>query len=172
MHAEAFYRYLTGARRLLWATLRTLPEEALSRAVIPAGGARCIKDLVAHVALVEDGWFRGDLLGQPTVMETLGREPTSEDAYWHHHDEPLDSLLAYWEAVETDTLNRWPEIMEVVAGNRRIPAFDGRPETVGADEVIWHVMQHEVRHTAQIVQMIRLLGHQPPSLDLVFLTAR
>ena len=58
------------------------------------------------------------------------------------------------------------------AENRRIPALDDRPETVSADEVMWHVMQHEVRHTAQIVQMIRTLGYEPPSLDLVFLTMR
>lgn len=172
MDTEAFYRYLTQARRQLWTTLHAMPDEALSKAVIPTEGARCIKDLVAHIAMVEDGWFRGDLLGQSLVMDGVGRAPTSEDAYWHHQDEPLESLLAYWEAVETDTLGRWPELMAVVAANRRVTALDDQPETISADEVIWHVMQHEVRHTAQIVQMIRLLGHQPPSLDLVFLTAR
>ena len=172
MDTEAFYRYLTQARRRLWTTLRAMPDEALSTAVIPTEGARCIKDLVKHVAIVEDGWFRLDLLGQPLVLETFGGEPTSADAYWHHQDESLESLLEYWEAVETDTLDHWPELMDVVATDRRVTALDDQPETISADEVIWHVMQHEVRHTAQIVQMIRLLGHQPPSLDLVFLTAR
>ncbi len=171
MDAETFYRYLTQAGRRLWTTLQDMPDEALSKAVIPTEGARCIKDLVAHIAMVEDGWFRGDLLGQSLVMDSMGRGPTSEDAYWHHQDESLESLLAYWETVETDTLGRWPALMAVVATDRRVTALDDRPETISADEVIWHVMQHEVRHTAQIVQMIRLLGHQPPSLDLVFLTA-
>lgn len=172
MHAEAFYRYLTQARRQLWTTLRAMPEADLSKAVIPTQGARCIKDLVWHVAVVEDGWFRLDLLGRPSVLNDFGGEPTSADGYWHHENESLESLLAYWEAVEADTLSRWPELMNVVATNRRIPVSEDRPETISPDEVIWHVMQHEVRHTAQIVQMIRLLGHQPPSLDLVFLTAR
>lgn len=154
-----------------------MPEEVLSQAVIPTEGARCIKDLVAHIAVVEDGWFRLDLLGQPMVLEsselqTLGSEPASAGEYWHHEKEPLDSLLAYWEAVEDDTLRRWSALMEVVASGRRIRVSEERPETLPADEVIWHVMQHEVRHTAQIVQALRLLGHQPPSLDLVFLTAR
>lgn len=172
MEAAAFYHYLTQARRQLWTTLRALPDEALSQAVLPTDGARCIKDLVAHIAMVEDGWFRGDLLGQPLEMDRLGRAPTSEDTYWHHQNESLESLLAYWEAVEADTLRRWPELLEVVAEGRRVKALDDHPETVSADEVIWHVMQHEVRHTAQIVQMIRLLGQRPPSLDLVFLAAR
>ena len=172
MQTEAFYRYLTRARRLLWTTLRELPDEALSRPIIPTEGARCIKDLVAHIAVVEDGWFRGDMLGQGFIMPAFLKEPRSADDYWHRENETLDHLLAYWEAVEADTLQRWPDLMAVVAEDRRVPALDDRPETVSADEVMWHVMQHEVRHTAQIVQMIRTLGHAPPSLDLVFLTMR
>jgi uncharacterized damage-inducible protein DinB len=171
MTAESFYQYLTWARRKLWVSLEALPDEALSKAVIPTSGARCIKDLVAHIAVVEDGWFRGDLLSLPLVMDSMGRAPTSEDAYWHHQDESLESLLEYWEAVETDTLGRWPELMIVVAENRRVKLSEDRPETMSADEVIWHVMQHEVRHTAHMVQMIRLLGHTPPGLDLWYLKA-
>ncbi len=171
MTAEAFYRYLMWARRKLWASLETLPDETLSKAVVPTDGARCIKDLVAHIAVVEDGWFRGDLLGQPMVMDAMNRAPTSEDAYWHHQNESLESLLAYWRAVETDTLARWPALMAVVAENPAVKLAEDRPETMSADEVVWHAMQHEVRHTAQIVQMIRSLGHKPPSLDLWYLRA-
>ena len=172
MDAEAFYRYLTEARRQLWTTLRAVPEDDLSKPIIPVDGARCVKDLVKHVAVVEDGWFRLDLLGRPLVHDAFGNEPTSADEYWHHEAEPLESLLAYWEAVEAETLRAWPELMSAAAPDRRIPVSEDRPETLAADEVIWHVMQHEVRHTAQIVLMLRLLGHKPPALDLVFLSAR
>ncbi|KQR40875.1 DinB family protein [Deinococcus sp. Leaf326] len=173
MDAPAFYAYLTRARRELWDMLRALPDEEVSRGVIPTEGARCLKDLAMHVAVVEDGWFRGDLLGQPLVLDGFGwPEPASADEYWHHGDKPLETVLAYWEAVEAATLAGWPELLEVAASDRRIPVDESRPETLAADEVLWHVMQHEVRHTAQMVQMLRLLGHKPPSLDLVFLTAR
>lgn len=60
----------------------------------------------------------------------------------------------------------------MAASGRRIPVDESRPETLSADEVLWHVMGHEVRHTAQMVQMIRLLGHTPPSLDRVFVLGR
>ncbi|UQN05451.1 DinB family protein [Deinococcus sp. QL22] len=173
METKSFYHYLTQARRRLWHSLRSLTDEELSKAVIPTEGARCIKDFLAHIPMVEDGWFRGDLLSETLVMDRMGREqPTSDDAYWHHQAESLDALLAYWEAVETETLNRWDDLMAVVAQNPRVQVNEDRIETLSADEVMWHVMQHEVRHTAHIVQMIRLLGHQPPSLDLVFLTAQ
>ena len=171
MNAEYFYHYLTRARRALWASLRSLSDEALSKAIVPTGGAGCIKDLVLHIVMVEDGWFRGDLLGQPCVMDSFGTDPSAFDG-WHHPDKSLDWLIAYWEAVEQDTLVRWSELMELVVANYRVPAYDNKPElTITADEVLWHVMQHEVRHTAQIVQMIRLLGHKPPALDLLFFAA-
>ncbi|GAA5512575.1 hypothetical protein Dcar01_01291 [Deinococcus carri] len=173
MNTAAFYHYLTQTRRALRETLRSIPDEQLSRAVIPTDGARCVKDLVMHVAVVEDGWFRGDILGQPLVREHFGwTPPASADEYWHHQDRPLEELLAYWEAVEKDTLARWPELMAQAATDRRVPVDENRPETSTVDEVLWHVMQHEVRHTAQIVQMIRLLGQVPPALDLVFFAAR
>lgn len=167
-----FYTYLTKARRLLWDSLHSLSDEELSRAVLPSEGARCLKDFAFHVAIVEDGWFRGDLLEQPLIHDAFGPEFRSADEYWHHEHQTLEEILRYWEAVESDTLKRWPEIMQVVDSGRRVKAFDHEPQTLSADEVLWHVMQHEVRHTAQMVQMIRLLGHQPPSLDYVFLMAR
>jgi uncharacterized damage-inducible protein DinB len=170
MNAEAFYQYLTKARRALWDSLRALSDEQLSKVVVPTNGARCIKDLMVHIAMVEDGWFRGDLLGQPCVIERFEADTNVEG--WHHQDKSLEWLIAYWEAVEQDTLKRWSELMKLVAANHSVPAYDNKPElTITANEVLWHVMQHEVRHSAQIVQMIRLLGHKPPSLDLLFFAA-
>jgi uncharacterized damage-inducible protein DinB len=171
MKAEYFYQYLTKARRTLLASLRDLSDEELSKPVVPTDGARCIKDLVLHIIMVEDGWFRGDLLGQAFVLDNIVPDPSAVDG-WHHSDKSLEWLIAYWEAVEKDTLARWSDLMKLVAANHRVPAYDNKPElTISADEVIWHVMQHEVRHSAQIVQMIRLLGHKPPSLDLLFFAA-
>ncbi len=172
MDTRQFYTYLTRARRQLWPALRALSDEQLSRAVVPIPGARCIKDLIYHIAAVEDGWFRLDLFNDTSIMERLGLEPTSEDRYWHHQDQPLEQLLEYWEAVEQDTLARWPAIMTEAQSGRRIPLNEDSPLTLTVDEVIWHVMQHEVRHTAQIATMFRLVGAQPPSPDLAFLMAR
>jgi uncharacterized damage-inducible protein DinB len=33
--------------------------------------------------------------------------------------------------------------------------------------LIWHVVQHETRHTAQISILTRQLGFSPPQLDLI-----
>lgn len=172
MDAETFYRYLIWTRRRLRDALRALPDEDLSRPILPGDGARCVKDLLHHVAVVEDGWVHASLFGLPLVLDDLGRSPRSADEYWHHGHEPLEAILDYFAAVEAETLRLWPDIEEAARAGRRVEAFDDRPETLSADEVIWHVMQHEVRHTAQIVLLLRLLGHEPPALDLVFQAAR
>jgi uncharacterized damage-inducible protein DinB len=36
------------------------------------------------------------------------------------------------------------------------------------DGLLWHVMIHEMRHTAQIAVLLRSQGIKPPSLDLLF----
>jgi uncharacterized damage-inducible protein DinB len=38
----------------------------------------------------------------------------------------------------------------------------------GALAVLWHVMIHEMRHTAQIAVLPRMQGIKQPSLDLLF----
>ncbi len=35
------------------------------------------------------------------------------------------------------------------------------------DELLWHVMIHEMRHTAQIALLLRSQAIKPPSLDLL-----
>jgi uncharacterized damage-inducible protein DinB len=36
------------------------------------------------------------------------------------------------------------------------------------DGLLWHVMIHEMRHTAQVAVLLRSQGIRPPSLDLLF----
>jgi uncharacterized damage-inducible protein DinB len=36
------------------------------------------------------------------------------------------------------------------------------------DGLLWHVMIHEMRHTAQLCVLLRSQGVKPPSLDLLF----
>ena len=42
---------------------------------------------------------------------------------------------------------------------------DPASATVTLDQLMWYVMTHEVRHTAQIALLVRQLGHTPPWLD-------
>lgn len=64
------------------------------------------------------------------------------------------STLSYLAKLTDDELNRLVD--------------DSPTERYKLDGLLWHVMIHEVRHTAQIVVLLRMQGVEPPSLDLLF----
>jgi uncharacterized damage-inducible protein DinB len=41
-------------------------------------------------------------------------------------------------------------------------------EQFTVDGLLWHVLIHEMRHTAQIAVLLRSQDVKPPSLDLLF----
>ena len=44
---------------------------------------------------------------------------------------------------------------------------DAPDERYTVDGLLWHVMIHEMRHTAQIAVLLRTQGIKPPWLDLL-----
>ena len=167
MDVPSFYHYLTRARRDLWLALEAMPDEALSRAVIPGERFHSIKDLVFHVPSVEDGWLHGDIEHAPLLAESL---PELYDAATgpNFAPFPLETLLDYWRAVEEATL-AYLERLAPEELKRSVPVEDieGTPSFT-VENLLWHVMQHEARHTAQIALLMRQLGVRPPSMDLLF----
>lgn len=166
MNIPDFYAYLVRARRDLWAFLETLPDEALSRPVIPGERFHCIKDLALHVPAVEDSWLHEDILGdKPIWMDTPGLEDAQDGA--HYAQTPLPLLLAYWRAVEESTLAYLARLKPEELNREVIVNGKGGEERFTVSGLLWHVMQHEVRHTAQIALLSRQMGFAPPSLDLL-----
>ena len=164
MNLPDLYDYLTRARRDLWQTLEDAREEVLSKNLLGAKRFHCIKDLVFHIAEVEDGWIHGDLLRVSPVQDSF--------AYLQDHDfyadMPLGRLLEYWRAVEQDTLRHLPAL---VGDSQRVVTVEDWPpehQRFRQEDLLWHVLLHEVRHTAQIAALLRTQGIEPPQLDLLF----
>lgn len=160
------YDYLLRARRDLWAALEGLPDEVLSRPLLDGRRFHCIKDLVFHIATVEDGWIHLDILRDQPVLHTF---PTLEDAGDGpvHAGTALATLLDYWRAVEQRTLAYLATLTDD-ALRRVVTVHDSPKERFTVDSLLWHVMIHEMRHTAQIAVLLRTQGIKPPSLDLLF----
>lgn len=164
------YRYLVRARRDLWAVLEAVPDEVLSRPLLGGEVMHCIKDLVFHIAVVEDGWINGDILReQPLIERTPGLNQTRGGPEYAGF--ALGTLLDYWRAVEGRTLAYLATLTD--DDLRRVVTtqpFSNSPEerSYTLDGLLWHVMIHEMRHTAQIAVLLRTQGIKPPSLDLLF----
>lgn len=160
MNVREYYAYLAAAREQLWNFLRALPGDDLDRPLIENGERfRNIKDLLLHVTDVEDHWVhtiaRGDGVAGQYPHDWVTPRAEQYDLGW---------IIEYGQQVGDRTrafLEAGPDLSRPVKLVQDDPASD----TVTLDGLLWHVMTHEVRHTAQIVLLIRLLGHTPPWLD-------
>jgi uncharacterized damage-inducible protein DinB len=166
MIVSQIYDYLMRARRDLWASLEHVPDDVLSHPVLHGQGLHCIKDLVFHVAAVEDGWIHEDILRTQPLLETTPalKDTAGGPAY---AAVPLGALLDYWRSVEQDTLKYLATLTDDEL-RRIVTPHDSPSERFIVDGLLWHIMIHEMRHTAQICVLLRTQGIKPPSLDLLF----
>jgi uncharacterized damage-inducible protein DinB len=165
MNVPETYDYLVRARRDLWATLERVPDEVLSRPLLNGERLHCIKDLVFHVAAVEDCWLHEDILRHQPVLQTI---PALKDtAQWRpvYAGFTLKTLLDYWRVVEQSTLAYLAALTDNEL-KRIVIVHDAPEERYTVDGLLWHVMIHEMRHTAQIAVLLRTQGFEPPWLDL------
>jgi uncharacterized damage-inducible protein DinB len=158
------YDYLMRARRDLWAALRDAPDAVLSQPLLSGDRFHSIKDLVMHIAVTEDFWIHEDILREPPRLESIpvlfdsGGGPVFSSF-------SLETLLDYWLAVEQDTLGYLANLSNDEL-NRVMTPHDDLSRHYLVKDLLWHVMLHEVRHTAQIAMLLQ--GVRPPSLDLLF----
>lgn len=155
--------------------LEALPDEALSRPLLGGERFHCIKDLVFHIASVEDFWLHEDIMRtEPVLMNVPALRNTTDGPKYAGF--ALHALLDYWKAVEqsnqaylstlTDTeLKRVLSLHDDLEQRYTV-------EGILVEGILWHVMLHEVRHTAQIALMLRIQGIKPPALDLLWFLPR
>ncbi len=166
MNIPETYDYLVRARRDLWAALGDVPDEVLSHSLLGDEGFPCIKDLVFHTVTVEDGWLHMDILREEPVLNSY---PALRDAEEGAVCEgvALETVLHYWRAVEKSTLAYLRALTDDEL-KRVVSPHDAPEQRFTVDGLLWHVMIHEMRHTAQIAALLRSQGIKPPSLDLLF----
>lgn len=166
MNIPQMYDYLMRARHELWGALEAVPDEVLSRPILGGERFRCIKDLVFHIASVEDLWLHEDIQrSQPVLMQTPALKDTIGGPEYAGF--PLSTLLSYWRAVEQSTLGYLSELTGDEL-ERVVHLHDAPEQAYILQDLLWHVMLHEVRHTAQIVLLLRIQGIKPPALDLLW----
>jgi uncharacterized damage-inducible protein DinB len=165
MNIPETYDYLVRARRDLWAALEGVSDEVLSRPLLDGAKLHCIKDLVFHIASVEDFWIREEILREqpvrkaiPALKETQGGPVFAGFA--------LKTLLDYWRAVEQTTLAYLPTLDDEEL--KRVVSVHDRPgKRYTVDGLLWNIIIHEARHVAQISVLLRTQGIAPPFLDLL-----
>jgi uncharacterized damage-inducible protein DinB len=164
MNIPETYDYLIRARRDLWTTLERVPDEVLSRAILNGDRFHCIKDIVMHVPAVEDSWLHEDILREQPVWKSI---PALKNFEWGpiYAGCALKTLLDYWREVQRTTFAYLAALTDSEL-KRIVIVHDAPEERYTVDGLLWHVMIHEMRHTAQIAVLLRTQGIEPPWLDL------
>ncbi|CAM3841923.1 DinB family protein [Deinococcus frigens] len=166
MNIPETYSYLTRARRDLWAALEATPDEVLSRPVLSGSRFHSIKDLVLHIPAVEDSWIHEDLLADAPVWERVPAIQGAEDGPVYAAF-PLEALLDYWRQVEASTQTYLGRLTPAELAREVVVNGSEGEERFTVDGLLWHVLIHEMRHTAQIAVLLRQAGIKPPFLDLL-----
>ena len=169
MNIPEIYDYLMRARRDLWACLEGVPDEQLSELLLAGSKLRfhCIKDLVAHVPIIEDSWVHEDFLRDTPIWEAFPwMEALGGDGPFYA-GVPLADLLEYWWAVEASTLKYLPTLTPDERTRRVVLGGPDGKESMVLDGLVWHVLGHEMRHTAQIAMLLRMQGVKPPQFDVI-----
>ena len=167
MNPATLYDHLTRARRDLMATLHAVPDDVLRSPLLRGERFHSILDLLVHTAEVEDGWIHGDFQGRPMAQDRF--PDIGAGAAGPGTTLGLDAVAAYWQAVEADTRAYLGHLTD--ADLNRTVTLDDWPEgyrQFTLSGLVWHVLLHEVRHTAQIAALLRTQGVKPPQLDLLF----
>ncbi|GHF40057.1 putative damage-inducible protein DinB [Deinococcus metalli] len=166
MNIPETYDYLRRARRDLWATLEAAPDDVLSRAVLPGARFHSIKDLILHIPAVEDSWLHEDIRRDAPVWEGVPSLVGAQDGPFYAAF-PLDTMLDYWRRVEDSTAAYLGTLTPEEEG--RLVTVSGRQgeQRYTVHGLLWHVMIHEMRHSAQISALLRQQGVTPPFLDLL-----
>ncbi len=142
-----------ASRRLVEAAAQLAPEE-LTRDFQTAD--RSVLGTLAHVFAADRLWL-ARLRGGP------------HPGYVSDADYRLDVLLGDWPALH-DRWRDWASSLtdEIVLRPVAYTDLKGRSWSQPLWQLVLHVVNHGTHHRGQVAGFLRMLGHTPPPLDLVF----
>lgn len=158
------FDYTEWANDLAMEAADQLPDEDLRRNV--GVSHQSIFGTLLHMAGAEWIWLE----------RWHGRSPAKADAWSMWTPEScadLATLNDRW----SDVIERRAKLIMTVAEDRLVAELpfkllSGDPSSMPLVDQMQHVVNHATMHRGQIVGMIRQLGIEPPSTDLIFFLRR
>jgi uncharacterized damage-inducible protein DinB len=168
----AFYDGWANQQQRLLDVIRPLTDEQMR--LRPASDRWAIWQLASNMVGGRAHWFH-EILGEGDadvrdmfrVASTTVPGLPLEDAGWEDDEghprgaaEVVDAFEKTWQIID-DCLRRWTaEDLQAEFSRQR----GGRTQTFTRAWVIWHVIEHELQHGAEIAVILR--SHGLPTLDL------
>ena len=158
------FDYTEWANGLVMDAAAKLPDESLHRDVCCSH--QSIFGTLLHMAGAEWIWLE----------RWNGRSPARDEAWsqWTTKSCPdLDTLKDRWMEVAAHRWRFVSELDEAKLGNElNFTLLSGDSSSMRLVDQMQHVANHATMHRGQVVGMIRQLGIDPPSTDLIFFLRR
>jgi len=161
---KRLFDYTEWANDLAMDAARRLPDDSLRRDV--GISHKSIFGTLTHMAGAEWIW----------LQRWNGRSPAKDEAWSLWTTEScgnLDTLKSRWREVIDSRARYVSELDESrLAAELPFKLLSGDPSSMRLADQMQHVANHATLHRGQIVGMIRQLGIDPPSTDLLFYLRR
>ncbi len=158
MDYPLWFEHLWRERRRALAACDDLDAAAWRREFGFAAGS--LRGMFEHLVETERGWLHDVVLADPAP-------PPDPEAREADYADPR-AALARAEEVERTTRRVLAAFVPArLAETRDATDRDGRPATFTVDQILMHVVTHEMRHHGHVQAMFRLLGRPAPNLDWI-----
>lgn len=170
MKAIDLFPYWNDNRALLMDVIRGVPDAELEAR--PAPGFRSLGDVLRHVITAEEYWWHGGINAAPYDTWRSQDKRVSAEEWSRLSDEEKDAARA----------RRFPTMAAIVEGlgNAHAPVesflcqleaadlCEKRRATWGEDNtlrwILWHLVEHDQHHRAQIFTRLRMHGYAAPQI--------
>jgi uncharacterized damage-inducible protein DinB len=163
MKAIDLLPYWADNRALLVESLGVLRDDDL--VVRPAPGLPSIGDVLRHLVTTEEYWWRGGILGEPwEAWRPAGwtaLDVEQKHAYRRDRFPTLDAIREGLASVHAP-VDAFLQALDADRLCEKRQATWGESNTLRW--IMWHLVEHDQHHRAQLFTRLRLLGHRPPAM--------
>lgn len=156
MDIRDLFRYSDNCRRSLKGTLVAHPE-AFDRPFETLSDFSSIRRLLAHSAAAEERWIEMRVRGKEIVR------------YEDRAADTVEGLFSDWDRIRANTWEflTGPEAEEL---SRKMDLeLGGYALSLTIEQILFHIVNHEVHHRAQISMALQQMKIDPPYFDYCFL---
>lgn len=163
MRAIDLYPYWDDNRALLGELIAPLSDADL--AFSPAPGLSSLGTILRHIITTEEHWWRGGILGEPyAAWRPEGWDRFTSDEKNAHRARRFPTVAS----IRDGLLQAHAPVAAFLHELDAWALCEKRQATWGESNtlrwILWHLVEHDQHHRAQIYTRLRMLGYRPAPL--------
>jgi uncharacterized damage-inducible protein DinB len=163
MRAIDLFPYWGDNRAQLMEGTRALRDEDLEFS--PAPGLRSIGEVLRHVITTEEHWWHGGILGKPyDEWRPSGWERFTDEEKSEYRRQRFPTVGAILEGLEAGHVPVESFLRDVEAADLCLKRQASWGEQNTLRWILWHLVEHDQHHRAQLYTRMRMRGHNPSQI--------